>query len=153
MKWVGFILRYLCGTVLLYAAVSKLFDSVAGETGLDRFSGLIASHGLIANDWAPTVAIGVLVVEIIVGVALLLPKPPKGAGWAGVGLLTAFSIYLALVYRHQGNVDCGCLGRVTSGDLGNAIWRNLALTIGAGLWIFVPESSKPARVSSILSPV
>jgi uncharacterized membrane protein YphA (DoxX/SURF4 family) len=147
MKWIGFILRYGCGSVLLYAAVSKLFDSVAGETGLDRFIAIIGSHGLVPKAWASTVAIGVLAVEIVVGVLLLLPKPPKAAGWAGVGLLTSFSIYLALVYRHQGNVDCGCLGRVTSGDLGNAIWRNLALTLAAGFWVFLPAKTRSSRLT------
>jgi|GEM_PF-4079092 len=135
MRWLVFLLRYLTGAVLLYACISKAFDSVAGETGLERFASTIAAHGLLPSAWAFSIAVSVVLAEFCVGVGLLLPRPSRVAGWAGLLLLTCFSVYLILVFRHQGKVDCGCLGRLSGNDIGTAIWRNAVLSLGAMLWM------------------
>lgn len=147
-----FLLRWLSGGVLLFAFGSKLFDSTAGEPGFDRFVELITAHGIVPRGWSPTVALVVLCCELILGLLLVLPRSPKWSAWAAAGLFTSFSIYLILVHRHQGVVNCGCFGKIAPGTLPWMVGRNVMLASSSCAWLYSPiqptDASSPRLVQA-----
>lgn len=140
---VGLLARSLLGAVLLFSAISKTFDATAGEGGPARFATLIESHRVVPATWAPTAAWAVLIFEALLGVLLLLPRPPRAAAPVAALLLGAFSVYLVVVHIRQGAVHCGCFGRIDSGDVWSGLTRNALLIASA--WLATACPIQPAR--------
>jgi Methylamine utilisation protein MauE len=138
LEFLALIARWIVAATLLYAFISKIFDSTAGEGGFERFSRLIATHGLIPAAYASSIAASVLVVELMLAIVMLLPLPPKWIGWFGAGLFTAFSIYLVIVFRNQQGVDRACFGRVTTASLPWILARNATLAALSAGWTLTP---------------
>ncbi len=78
---------------------------------------------------ATGVAIGVVAAEVLVGLWLLSHVRARRACVAAVALLLAFCAYLLLAYRHVGNANCGCLGRISPTSLQSALVRNTLLAL------------------------
>jgi uncharacterized membrane protein YphA (DoxX/SURF4 family) len=95
---------------------------------------------LVGARWAMTVAIAVIVAEVLAAVLLLWPRTARiGGVWAAL-LLIGFAGY-ALYYRYgMGNtegLECGCFGGIIGSQLGvTTALRNLALLIPAALVVF-----------------
>jgi uncharacterized membrane protein YphA (DoxX/SURF4 family) len=147
---VALLARLTLAGVLLTAFVLKVFSSHEGELGFGHFAALIAAHGLFSLDWSPVIAALVLGAESTIGVALVVPIASRVSSWLAILLLTSFSLYLIIVFRHQGVVDCGCFGKVHGGDLSWSIARNTLLaSLGGISAIYAPRSPSPRQPVSV----
>ena len=73
---------------------------------------MLERQKVVPPSMATGVAIGVVAAEVLVGLWLLSHVRARRACVAAVALLLAFCAYLLLAYRHVGNANCGCLGRI-----------------------------------------
>lgn len=140
--WVFFVARWLAGAVLLYAGLSKVFSSVGGNWGVDELANLLRTQGVTPGEWSQGISVAVVAAEVVIGAALVKPAAPRWAGWCGAALLAAFSVYLVLVYRRQGVVQCACFGRIQRGELPWMLARNGALMLCAGAWVMWRERAR-----------
>jgi uncharacterized membrane protein YphA (DoxX/SURF4 family) len=99
--WFYRIIRFALAALFIYGGVVKLFDPKA-------FAATISTYDLVPEVLLPVVAIGLPIVEIIAGIALVFDRI-----W-GHHLITALLIMFIFVlgYGVLGdlNVDCGCFG-------------------------------------------
>lgn len=123
-RWLYVAVRFAVGSYFVVAAVAKLFS-------LDQFSKTIVDFGIVYERWALPLAITIVVVEVVVGAALLLDM--RGALAAVVGLLLMFIGVLAYGLWMGFDIDCGCLGPAASLSLSTALAIDLGLLISCGL--------------------
>lgn len=125
------LLRVLVGMFFLLAAGAKLSLAEghgAGVTyGIATFAALIAGHQIVPERFAYAAAISAVVVEIAVGVWLLSHRRERLASMVAIVLLAGFCVYLVAAYIKVGDAPCGCMGKLTSGKLTDALVRNSGL--------------------------
>lgn len=99
--WLYRIVRFALAALFIYGGVVKLFDPKA-------FAATISTYGLVPEALLPFVAIGLPIVEVIAGMALLFDRI-----WGHhliTGLLALFIFVLGYGVLGDLNVDCGCFG-------------------------------------------
>ena len=115
------ILKFICGiiaTLFFYAASSKLidYDKSVSEMRNQIFPTTIA----IILAWL------IPAIEIILAFLLLLPRTSKIALWASLFLLTAFTLYIAIVMTGVfGRIPCSCGGILKNMSYGTHLIFNL----------------------------
>ena len=127
------ILKTICGLVaalFFYAALSKLtdYDKSVGEMRNQIFSATIAN----ALTWLiPTI-------EIMLTLLLLFPNTRKIALWASLLLLTAFTLYIAIVMTGVfGRIPCSCGGILKNMGYGMHLIFNLFFVLLALLGLAI----------------
>ena len=99
--WFYRIVRIALAGIFIYGGTVKLFDPKA-------FAATISTYGVVPEALLPVVAIGLPVIEIIAGAALLFDR-----SWGLhmiTGLLVLFVVVLGYGVLGDMNVDCGCFG-------------------------------------------
>lgn len=123
--------RIVVGAFFLLAAGAKLAlgdDHGVGVTyGLRTFAAVIAGHTIIPVAASYAAAAGVVAIEVLLGLWLLSHARVKAAVLATIALTLAFSIYLIAAYLRVGDAPCGCMGKLTSGKLSEALVRNVGM--------------------------
>lgn len=119
--WPLRIVRFALAAVFIYGGVVKLFDPRA-------FAATISTYDLVPEALLPFIAIGLPVIEVIAGIALIFNRI-----W-GYHLITALLAMFVFVlgYGVLGNlnVDCGCFGAEEldkQAGLRTAFYRDLIL--------------------------
>lgn len=109
MKWIqrkrGIIVEVICFLFILlfvYAAVSKLLD-------FEKFRIQLGQSPML-TDFASLVAFGVPTLEILLAITLSINKFRTIALYAGLGLMTAFSAYIAVILNFSDFIPCSCGG-------------------------------------------
>lgn len=99
--WPYRIIRFVLAALFIYGGVMKLFDPKA-------FAATISTYDLVPDVLLPVVAIGLPIVEIIAGIALIFDQI---WGYHLITILLAMFVFV-LGYGVLGNlnVDCGCFG-------------------------------------------
>jgi len=119
--WPYRIVRFALAALFLYGGVVKLFDPKA-------FAATISTYDLVPELFLPVVAIGLPVIEVIAGIALLFDRI-----WGHhliTVLLAVFVFVLGYGVLGDLNVDCGCFGAEEldkQAGLRVAFFRDLAL--------------------------
>lgn len=99
--WPYQIVRIALACIFIYGGVIKLFDPRS-------FAATISSYDLIAETFLPVVAIGLPLIEVAAGLAMLFDQL-----WGLhliTGLLAMFVFVLGYGILGDLNVDCGCFG-------------------------------------------
>ena len=131
-------------TALALLSLSYLFV-VSGAHKLQapvHFHQILSDYRLVPPKLAVTLAKGLPIVEITVGLTLLV-APLRGAALTGVAiLLFTYSLAMAINFvRGRRDIDCGCNGLQHSQNLG--VWvlvrNSLLLVLVAGIWQFSPQ--------------
>jgi len=107
------------GIVFLWAAMTKLFD-------VNAFIDTIGSYGLVWEPLLGPTAWGLIVVELIVGAALLL-----GQRWAPRVASVLVLVFLAVLGYGIGlglDIECGCFGSEEGGGL--SLWQAVGVDCG-----------------------
>lgn len=120
-RWPYRIVRCALAALFIYGGVVKLFDPKA-------FAATISAYNLVPEALLPVVAIGLPIVEVFAGIALLFDRI---WGHHLITLLLAVFVFV-LGYGVLGdlNVDCGCFGAEEmdkQAGLRTAFYRDLAL--------------------------
>ena len=129
---VRLVLRVLLGGVLVYAGVLKM-----GSPQL--FADSIASFRLLPGFLINPVALGLPVLEILIGLTLLSGRWQRPGAFCALVLCLGFLFALGSAAARGLTVNCGCFGNdPLSGNshLPTAIARDLAL-LGAAAFLYV----------------
>lgn len=127
--------RFGLAALWLFAAGAKIY--MRNDPAESYFKNM---PFLVGDRWATTVALGIIMAEIIAAILLIWPQAARIGGMWSAALLMGFAGY-ALYYRYgMGNVEgleCGCFGGLIGSQLGvTTALRNLLLLIPAALVIF-----------------
>lgn len=101
----NFIVQTICQLYVLlfvYAAVSKLIDFQNFQVQVGQSPLLSAFAGWIS--WI------VPVVELMIALALLIPKSRNSALFASLSLMSMFTVYIYIVLHYSSFVPCSCGG-------------------------------------------
>lgn len=139
---IALVLRVLIGAWFVYAGGLKIFAS-----GLDGFVADIENYKLVSGGLAVAVAYIIPWVEVMAGICFMLGILRKGAWWAMLGLVLAFSFSVGSAWWRGLDISCGCLG----GTEKISYWRKAAefalyfAVLGYLAWV---EWRRPASLSS-----
>ena len=121
--WIYRIVRMALACLFLYGGIVKLFDPKA-------FAATISTYDLVPEALLPVAAIGLPIVEVAAGVALILNR--RWGLHLITGLLALFVFVLGYGVLGNLNVDCGCFGAEElnkQAGLRVAFYRDLILTV------------------------
>lgn len=119
--WPCRMIRFALAALFIYGGAVKLFDPKA-------FAATISAYDLVPELLLPVAAIGLPIIEVIAGIALLFDRI-----WGHhliTGLLIMFVFVLGYGVLGNLNVDCGCFGAEEldkQAGLRAAFYRDLAL--------------------------
>ncbi|MEN6467302.1 MAG: MauE/DoxX family redox-associated membrane protein [Syntrophaceae bacterium] len=99
--WPCRIVRFALAGIFIYAGMIKLFDPRA-------FAAIISAYDLVPEALLPVVAVGLPLLEVIAGLALVLDRP--WGLYTVAGLLAMFVFVLGYGIFLELDVDCGCFG-------------------------------------------
>jgi uncharacterized membrane protein YphA (DoxX/SURF4 family) len=119
--WAYRIVRLALAGVFIYAGAVKLIDPRA-------FAAIISAYGLVPETLLPVAAIGLPLLEVIAGLALVLDRP--WGLYIITGLLAVFVFVLGYGILVELDVDCGCFGAEElnrQAGLRTAFYRDLFL--------------------------
>jgi uncharacterized membrane protein YphA (DoxX/SURF4 family)/thiol-disulfide isomerase/thioredoxin len=134
-----FIARLVLGAVFIVAAVGKLADLDGTRRTLEAFG---------VRGVRPA-AIGLLVVELAIGVLLVPAATARAAALAGLVLLLVFSAAIARQLRRGNDVECHCFGAVHSAPVSwSLVGRNAAF---AGVAAFIAVAGPGSSIADALA--
>jgi uncharacterized membrane protein YphA (DoxX/SURF4 family) len=120
-RWLYFFLRLALAVIFIYAGSMKLVDPKA-------FARTISHYDLVPEFLLPVVAIGLPLVEVLAGIALIFDLRP---GLYGISaMMVLFVAILGYAVYSEMDVDCGCFGPediASRESLARAFYRDLAL--------------------------
>lgn len=99
-------IKLLLVVLFVYTATSKMID-------LDQFREQLARFPYI-SDYAPWIAFGVPLTELVVAGLLLLPPYASTGLWASMALLATFTVYILMVLRFSDSIPCSCGGIIST---------------------------------------
>lgn len=128
--WLSLIIRLILGGIFIWAGASKL---VAPEA----FAQLISAYGLVPDVLLLPVAIGLPLLELIVGIGMIFD-----IRWS-LEVVTALLLFFAFVLwfgiLNELDIDCGCFSLIELREhegLRFALYRDF-LFLGLALYLFV----------------
>jgi putative oxidoreductase len=125
--------------MFLYAGVLKLLEPVA-------FAQDISNYRLLPEAIVPALAIGLPVLEIVAGLALLTPGYVRGGAVLSALMLALFALAMAQAKLRGIDVACGCFG---AGSASQVSLGKVALNFGLAIlsiwiaWTFRPTTAPP----------
>jgi putative oxidoreductase len=143
MKLLARAARVLLGALFLWASVTKVPDMAA-------FAESVANYRIVPPSLVPVVAVAVVGVEILAGVALMLNLWARGAALLLAGLLAVFTVGLASALARGIDLACGCFGGTDAATWWTVL-RDLALLAWA-LGVAASSPSPPPSPSPPLDP-
>ena len=132
--WVNYLIRFILGSVFLYAGITKIFDPKA-------FARVISQYDLVPENLLAPVAIGLPVLEVLAGVGLFFAV--RGSLSVISGLLVMFVFVLWYGILRNLDIDCGCFSPQelkSQASLWHAFYRDIAMIAATG-YLFIPKSS------------
>lgn len=130
MKVVTWLLRAVLAAVFIYAGALKLSDPARFATEIEGYRLLPQTlPGAGVGAW---VAVGLPWLEVVVGLAILLPVTVRAAALWQATLMAVFIVALASAWWRDLDITCGCFG--ASDNAVNFPWligRDLLLLVGA----------------------
>lgn len=114
MKWLDYVVRILVGGLFIFSGLVKLNDPMGTEIKLGEYFEVFSTdfghffENLIP--YAMPLGLFLIILEIVLGVAVLLNFNMKWTTWA-LGLLIMFFTFLTFYSAYFNKVtDCGCFG-------------------------------------------
>jgi uncharacterized membrane protein YphA (DoxX/SURF4 family) len=101
-KWIGEIISLLFVLLFLYTAVYKIID-------FSNFRAVIGQSPLITR-FAPYLAVGVPVAEIVISLLLVLPRWRIIGLCASFALMLVFTFYIIILLNLHTHLPCSCGG-------------------------------------------
>lgn len=128
------LVRVPLAALFLWTGVEKLIAP-------DDFAAAIAGYRVLPSDLIGLAAVGLPVLEVVAGLALLWPSYAQGAAVLCAAMLVIFAGGMAQSRLRGINVDCGCFGAAVESQVS---W--LKVTLNLGLAMLAVWTSR-ARVS------
>lgn len=115
--------------LFIYAAVSKLLE-------YETFNVQLSKSPLLTS-FAPLVAVGIPLIEIVISVMLLFNRMRLAGLYASLFLMTTFTAYLIAIINFSYYIPCSCGGILSGLSWNSHIIFNCAFIILAitGIWL------------------
>lgn len=129
------IVRLIVAGVFLFAGSQKVFNTLAFAEAIGRYQ--------LLPDWGNLLLASILpAIEIVVAIALLLPRWWRAAALLGIALNSVFAVVLLSAMIRGLSIDCGCFGSTAGlwSTLAAALLRATGL-LGMSLYLFLSEES------------
>jgi len=132
--------RTVLGATLFYAGIVKLLEPGQALQA-------VQAYRILPSSLDDVVAIGLPLLELVIGVLLLLGLGTRLAAWVAAGLMVVFIAGVASAWIRGLSIDCGCFGG--GGDVApsskawrytSEILRDVALLLVAIWLIRIPKS-------------
>ena len=136
---VSLIIRLAIGALFVASGALKLLDPAA-------FAWNIYQYGLVPRPLIDPIAVGLPLLEVLNGAALIANRRWSYASVGG--MLVLFMVLLAYAIINGLNVDCGCFGSGEPGPEGlrTSFLRDGLMLLGlAAAWWYGDDRSVPAR--------
>lgn len=121
--------RVLVGLCLLLAAIAKLSTVVDVEggpvEGVGAFAAGLERQGVIPASLVGLVALLVIGLELLMGIALLVHQRVRVVSKAALGFIVLVSVYMGLAWIVRGNVASGWFGILTGDRISGSLGWNL----------------------------
>lgn len=130
--WLNYLIRFILGSVFLYAGVAKLLDPKA-------FARVISQYDLVPENLLAPVAIGLPVLEVLAGIGLFFAV--RGSLSVIFGLLLMFVFVLWYGILKNLDIDCGCFSPQelkSQASLRHAFYRDIAMIAATG-YLFIAD--------------
>ncbi|EAT14265.1 MauE/DoxX family redox-associated membrane protein [Desulfuromonas acetoxidans] len=127
--------RLIVAGVFFYAGSHKLVDAPAFAEAIGRYQ--------LLPDWGNLLLASILpTLEIVVAIALLLPRWWRAASLLSIVLNSMFAVALLSAMIRGLSIDCGCFGSTAGmwSTLAAALLRATGL-LGMSLYLFLSEQS------------
>jgi uncharacterized membrane protein YphA (DoxX/SURF4 family) len=148
VAWAG---RFIVGGALLLAGVVKVTDPRSFAVTLMRFP--ISRTILKSYSLAGVTARALPLMEIGVGALLIMGFASPITSLVAVGILSLFSLSIALIVARGEQVSCGCFGGGSSTPVSvNTLGRNMALVACATVGSTNSSISVDAVIRGDLAP-
>ena len=110
MKFITQISRLLVGTLFIFSGLIKLNDPMGFSFKLDEYFAPDVLNMPFLQPYALSLAVFIVILEVLLGVALLLGHPKKITAWLLL-LMIVFFTFLTFYSAYFNKVtDCGCFG-------------------------------------------
>ncbi|WP_034044519.1 MauE/DoxX family redox-associated membrane protein [Wocania ichthyoenteri] len=144
-KWIPFAVSILYIILFAYATISKFLD-------FENFKIQLGQSPMLTN-FAEVIAYGVPTLELLLAIALSIHKFRTLALYVSLGLMTAFSMYIAAILNLSDFVPCSCGGILE--DLGwteHLIFNLIFVLLGCIAIILSSQDQKTDANSNNTSP-
>lgn len=125
------IIRVILAALFIYAGVIKALDPAGLLADIEGYRLVPYSVAWVGAYYLPYV-------EILAGVALLIPRFSEVSGWLIFLLMSVFLIAILSAWARGLNISCGCFGEALSSN--SYVWlviRDLVLLAGAAYIIIL----------------
>lgn len=109
--------------LFLWTGFEKLRDPAA-------FAEAIANYRVLPDGLAGLVALGLPVLEVVVGLALLWPSHAQGAAVLSAAMLAVFAGAMAQSKLRGIDLECGCFGAAQSSQVS---WLKVAMNLALAI--------------------
>jgi peroxiredoxin len=134
--------RTCLAAIFLFAAVMKLVAPARTWDAMSDFGVPRAFAGLTAG--------AVVIAELLVATALVIPSSARWGAIAAFGLLAAFSAAVAVALKRGDSVACNCFGSLTEQPVGRAtLVRNACL---AAVAVFIAAVAGQSGELTLAAP-
>jgi uncharacterized membrane protein YphA (DoxX/SURF4 family) len=132
MAWFRLLLRVALAGLFLYAGALKLADP-------GGFAQDLLHYRVLPESMAAPLAVGLPVLEVVLGLGLLTRAYMNGAALLAAASLAVFAAAMAQAKVRGINLDCGCFGAAASMQVS---WTKVAINLGLAIlcsWIARPS--------------
>ncbi|MDO9551852.1 BT_3928 family protein [Rhodonellum sp.] len=160
------IIRMIVGGLFIFSGLIKINDPVGTaiklEEYFDVFSNDIASFFYLFKEFSLSIAVVLVVLEVVLGIMLILGVRLKVTVWA-LGLMILFFTFLTFYSAYFNKVtDCGCFGDAIKLTPWESFFKDIFLLILIGILFFFrkdlvnnyqPWATWTVRISVIVSVI
>lgn len=143
MKFITQLSRIVVGLLFIFSGLVKLNDPVGFSFKLDEYFGKDVLNLPFLQPWALEMAVFVVILEVLLGVALLLGFWKKLTSWLLL-LMIIFFTFLTFYSAYFNKVtDCGCFGDAIPLTPWESFGKDVVLTILILIIFFNHQYIKP----------
>jgi len=129
---VRYLARFALGVIFLWASLAKLSD-VGG------FASDIHNYRMLPTAIQNLFAMGMVWIEILVGIALVANVAPRSATLLGGAMLVMFLAAIGQAVARNLDIDCGCFGTSDATKTGVVALVRDAVFLGLA-WVGYPRT-------------
>lgn len=143
MKYITHIVRFLVGALFIFSGFVKLVDPLGSAYKFEEYFGADVLNLEFLIPYALPFAILLILVELLLGIALLIGSKIKITLWSLFGI-TAFFLFLTWYSATYDKVtDCGCFGDAVTLSPWETFYKNVVFMVLLALLIFQQKHIQP----------
>ncbi|MGY5355893.1 BT_3928 family protein [Wenyingzhuangia sp. IMCC45467] len=143
MKFITQIFRLVIGALFIFSGFVKLVDPLGSAYKFEEYFGADVLNLEFLIPFALPFAILLIVVELVLGVALLIGYKPKATLWSLFGITTLFLFLTWYSAFYDKVTDCGCFGDAIKLSPWETFYKNIIFIVLILWMLFAQKYIKP----------